>query len=265
MDVYLAGLQGRRWCVDLYLAGKCYDEVTRYGAVGRNQSRIDLPILESFFYADEWTERAIPYIDKFLLDSGAFTFMTSSSSYVDWDEYVDSYIAFIKRNHVEHYFELDIDSVIGYKAVKDIRKKLEDGTGRKCIPVWHISRGIDEFVRMCEDYEYVAVGGLVGGMEWPRSKWKAFPWFIKTAHQHGAKIHALGFTSLEGLYKYHFDSVDSTAWTTGNRYGFLYRFDGRTMRKIDPPPGKRMVNPQEVAINNFNEWAKFQVWAKEHL
>ena len=40
-----------------------------------------------------------------------------------------------------------------------------------------------------------------------------------------AKIHALGFTSISGLEKYHFDSVDSTSLTTGNRFRMLYHFD----------------------------------------
>lgn len=35
-------------------------------------------ILESFYYADETTERLLPYFGDFLLDSGAFTFMQNS-------------------------------------------------------------------------------------------------------------------------------------------------------------------------------------------
>ena len=58
-------------------------------------------ILESFFYADENTEKLIPYFGDFLLDSGAFTFMQQNGGTVDWNEYADRYIDFIVRNNVQ--------------------------------------------------------------------------------------------------------------------------------------------------------------------
>ena len=49
----------------------------------------------------------------------------------------DEYIAFIKKWNVKQYIELDIDSVIGYDKVKEIRNKLEKETGVKSMPVFH--------------------------------------------------------------------------------------------------------------------------------
>lgn len=224
-------------------------------------------ILQSFFYSSKFTEEVlIPKSKDFLLDSGAFTFMQSRKSHCDWDEYVKRYADFINRNKVKKYFELDIDSVVGYEKVKEYRKKLEDLTGVPSIPVWHNNRGKEEFIKMCEEYPYVAIGGLVGGnSEYSKKYWKFFPWFINTAHEHGTKIHALGFTSLEGLEKYRFDSVDSTAWTGGNRFGFVYHFDGKTMKKYDVPKGKRIGDGRKVAQINFTEWVKFQKYAEKNL
>ena len=225
-------------------------------------------ILESFFYADEDTERLIPHFGDFLLDSGAFTFMQGRGGSPNWDEYVERYADFIKRNNIKKYFELDIDSVVGYEKVKRIRAKLERLTGRQSIPVWHKSRGKDEYIGSCKDYPYVAIGGLVDGAkngEYARALWKYFPWFINTAHENGAKIHALGFTSLDGIRQYHFDSVDSTAWTTGNRFGYIYYFDGRTIKKRDAPEGHRISDPRKAALINFVEWLKFQKYADKHL
>ena len=224
-------------------------------------------ILESFFYADAETERLIHFMGDFLLDSGAFTFMQNAKTHVDWDDYLRRYAAFINRNKVEKFFELDIDSVVGYDQVLKYREKLEALTGRQAIPVWHTNRGKDEFVRAAKEYPYVAIGGLVGTgkSEYARKYWKYFPWFIKTAHDNGAKIHALGFTSLDGIKQFHFDSVDSTAWTTGNRFGYLYRFTGDSIAKIDVPPGHRIAKPRDTALNNFQEWVKFQKWADTHL
>lgn len=225
-------------------------------------------ILESFFYIDADTERLLPYFGDFLLDSGAFTFMMNSKAAVDWDEYVERYADFINRNKIDKFFELDIDTVIGYDEVLKLRERLERLTNKQSIPVWHTSRGLENYLEMCEQYPYVAIGGIAGE-DRMSAKYKtlhaAFPYFINEAHKRGAKIHALGYTSLKGLSKYHFDSVDSTAWTTGNRFGFVYRFNGRTMEKRDAPKGHRIGDSRKVALINYIEWIKFQKYAEVHL
>ena len=276
MKIYLAGGEGRHWLYDpLYkrMNDEAMEIFMASNGIWRSNGLYDDIIathhpfiLESFYYADADTERLIPLFGDFLLDSGAFTFMQDNSSHQDWDSYIERYAAFIVRNDIRKYFELDIDSVVGYEKVKEYRKKLETLTNRPCIPVWHNNRGKDEFIRMCEEYDYVAIGGLVGGnSEYSQKYWKYFPWFINTAHDHDAKIHALGFTSLKGIEQYHFDSVDSTAWTTGNRFGYIYHFNGRTMEKIDVPKGKRLGDPRKVALINYTEWVKFQKYAETHL
>jgi len=228
-------------------------------------------ILESFYYADQdQIEKLMPYFGDFMLDSGAFTFMQNKGTHVEWEDYLERYADFIKRNKVEKFFELDIDSVIGYDRVLTMRSKLERMTGKQCIPVWHISRGKDDFLRMCDEYGYVAIGGLVGKASRSKKQKRLeelFYWFIGEAHKRGAKIHGLGYTSLEGMKRYHFDSVDSTSWTSGNRFGHVYKFDGRTMVKYDKPDGTRMPadRSRALAMSNFIEWCKFQKWAETHI
>lgn len=221
-------------------------------------------ILESFYYADETTEKLIPFFGDFLLDSGAFTFMQSSKTHVVWEDYIERYADFINRNNVEKYFELDIDSVVGYDKVLEYRKMLEKLTNKPVIPVWHKSRGIKSFTQMCDEYKYVAIGGIVS-KEIKPDQYGAFPGMIKEAHKRGAKIHGLGFTALEWLSKCPFDSVDSTAWTTGNRFGFIYQFNGKTMIKHDVPKGKRLADSRKVAEINYTEWIKFQKYAEKNL
>ena len=223
-------------------------------------------ILESFYYENPDVEAMIPKFGDFLLDSGAFTFMTAKKSVPDWNEYIRKYAEFINRNRIEKFFELDIDAVVGYKTVLEYRERLESLTGRQCIPVWHQNRGSEAFIEASQKYPYVAVGGLVsGGKEYAREFWKYFPWFVKTAHENGAKLHALGFTSIEGIERFHFDSVDSTAWAAGNRYGFVYRFDGRRIKIKHAPEGKKLKDPKAAALHNFREWAKYQRYASIHL
>lgn len=221
-------------------------------------------ILESFFYADDITEKLIPYFGDFLLDSGAFTFMQQSKNNIAWEDYIERYADFINRNKVKKFFELDIDSIVGYEKVLEYRKMIERLTNNPVIPVWHVSRGIENFKRMCDEYGYVAIGGIVS-KEIKKEHFKILPTMISEAHKRGAKIHGLGFTALEWLRKCPFDSVDSTSWTTGNRFGHIWQFNGRTMIKHDVPKGKRLSDSRRVAEINYLEWLKFQKYAEKNL
>lgn len=229
----------------------------------------NINVLESYYYLrkNEDFMTIVRHFGSFLLDSGAFTFMSGShKGVIDWDKYVEDYAAFINRYDIKLFFELDIDSVVGIAEVERLRFKLEKLTGKKPIPVWHKNRGKEYFINMCENYPYVALGGIVT-KEIPRSLYeKGFPWFIKTAHDHGCKIHGLGYTTVANLKKYHFDSVDSTAWLYGNRGGYLYKFNPRTglMEQIDAPKNSRLKS-RAGAVNNFNEWVKFSAYADKYL
>ena len=250
MKIYLAGVAPCRGGQD-----RLYDDVYKN----------KLPyILESFYYADADTERLIPYMGDFLLDSGAFTFIQNTKKKVDWNEYLERYADFIRRNNVEKFFELDIDSVVGYDKVKELRTKLERETGRQCMPVWHRNRGIAEYRKLCDEYPYIAIGGIAI-KEIKKTEYPAFKKMIKEAHERNCKVHGLGFTQISELSKYHFDSVDSSAWTAGNQFGYVYIFTGRTFKKIHAPEGSRLIKPKEVALHNFKEWIKFQQYADKHL
>ena len=266
MKLYLAGTNGRRWAIEeymkIFLAGQApWKEEGLYDNVFKNSS---VYILERFYYADDWVEKHIPLFKDFLLDSGAFTFFSAKTQNIKWEEYVDRYADFINRNKVNHFFELDIDKLIGYDNVLKLRKRLENKTDKQCIPVWHKFRGKEKFLQMCDEYKYVAIGGIVSG-EIKQNEYPAFTYLINEAHKKGAKIHGLGFTNLKGLEKYHFDSVDSTAWTTGNRFGSIYQFNGKTMIKHNKKQGQRLADSRKVALNNFMEWVKFQQYAERWL
>lgn len=124
----------------------------------------NLNILESFYYLRKHEKfmDLVGHFGSFLLDSGAYTFMAGShKGAIDWDEYVESYAKFINKYDVRLFFELDIDSVVGLEEVERLRAKLEAMTNKKPIPVWHKNRGKEYFIKMCEEYPYVALGGIV--------------------------------------------------------------------------------------------------------
>lgn len=258
MRIYLAGISS---FVEM-AKGAVKNDFSSYVQTEKKFDPKPFYMLESFYYIRKEQIALIPKSKDFLLDSGAFSFMVGTSK-PKFEDYLDNYIAFINEHNIKHFFELDIDNVVEYERVKEYRRRLEKGTGKQCIPVWHKSRGKQEFLKMCDEYPYVAIGGIVSG-EIQKNEYKYFPWFIEQAHNKGSLIHGLGFTNLQGLTKYHFDTVDSTAWISGNRFGGLYKFNGTTLIKANRPKGKKM-RYRETVCNNFTEWTKFAAYAENHL
>jgi hypothetical protein len=252
--------------MNLYLAGNYPDFGKGKGNFAPVKEKCsDLYILESFFYIQKapWLDQLLPKFKGFLLDSGAFTFMSDKSKTANWNRYVDEYADFITQHNISNFFELDIDAVVGLPEVERLRKRLEDRTGKQPIPVWHRARGQQAWRNLCKEYKYVAIGGIVT-KEITKKDFPVFKWFLHEANSVGTRVHCLGFTGHEDLHVYPFHSVDSTAWLYGNRGGFLYRFNGRTLDKIDAPTNRRMKS-RETAIHNFNEWVKFMRYADKHL
>lgn len=220
-------------------------------------------ILESFYYFRDWQKELVEKSELFLLDSGAFTFMNNFKGTVIWKDYVDRYAQFVKDNNIKYFFELDIDALIGYEQVKELTRYLEKQVGRKCIPVWHKGRGKDEFLRICKEYDYIAIGGIVT-KEIKPNEYKYFKSLIDIAHKHNCKIHGLGFTNLKNLKILKFDSVDSTSWLSGSRFGQLNIYSNGRLKSVSYK-NKRIKDYKLADKFNLNEWLKFVKYADKNL
>lgn len=221
-------------------------------------------ILESFFYLDAWLFETPGFkTENFMLDSGAFTFLAQKKKeQIDWDAYVEKYARLIVERGIEFFFELDIDPIVGLREVERLRAKLERLTGKKCIPVFHKSRGREYWLDMISEYDYVAIGGLVT-KEIKVSEHKFLSWFLETARRKKVKVHGLGFTSLNGLKSLRFHSVDSTSWV-GSRYAKTYTFFNGEMKLIHRHERTRMKNYEALDRQNFSAWIKFQKYAEQN-
>lgn len=242
MRVFLAGTNAGQFCGELI-------------------NKIDF-ILESFYYIQDWQIPIIRKCKMFLLDSGAFTFMNNFKGKVDWDDYVKKYADFINKYDIKYFFELDIDALVGIEEVERLRNKLEYLTHKKCIPVWHKSRGLDYWKKICKEYNYVAIGGIVIKEILPED-YKYFQPLLKIAHEYGCKVHGLGFTATKKLNKYSFYNVDSTNWKSGSRFGQMHIFNGRYIESKSYK-NKRAIY-KELDKHNLNEWIKFQKYAEKYL
>lgn len=232
-------------------------------------------ILESFIYLKTKTKKKKDYIKwclsakEFLLDSGAFIFINKSKKASKFSEealkkYIDDYIEFINQYDINQFFEMDIDCLVGYDKVKEIRQHIENNTGKKVIPVWHRSRGMEEFHDMCKEYKYVAVGGIAAG-EIKRSEYDFLCGLCDIAHSYGCKIHGLGYSPLSVLNerKCPFDTIDSTTWI-GHRYGDYFNFYNGKLEKIKDKD-RYWRSLDQDSFSSWVEFSKLPDVCQEHI
>lgn len=208
--------------------------------------------LMSYYYIKNKTELAKFIRDnseEILIDSGAHSFQKGKK--VDWDKYTEEYANFIKnfdKPNVIGYFEMDVDNIIGYDKVLELRKKLEQ-VSDKIIPVWHKNRGLDEFKKMCKDYAGKVVA--ITGFKNEDIKDEQYLMFLKYAKKYNCKVHCLGMTRKKVLDKVPFDYVDSSSWVQSTVYG---RIDskGKVSKKFS------RTNRETVFIENYKNAKKMQ-------
>ena len=185
-------------------------------------------MLQTFWDMRKKKDSVVRYVisscEKILLDSGAFTFMNSGKK-VHWKTYVNGYIEFINTYDIQYFIELDLYGVLGVETTEKIRRYIEHYTGKKPIPVYHGALPVSYFRMLCQNYQYVAISatGTIESSKWTKNK-KALKQIIRIGHSYGTKLHGLGYTKLENLnnLEVQFDSVDSTSWLSGSRFGRVY-------------------------------------------
>ena len=152
-----------------------------------------------------------------IIDSGAHSFQKGKK--VDWIQYTKEYADFIKKyddSKVLGYFEMDVDNIISYDKVLELRKILEN-VSNKIIPVWHKNRGIQDYKEMCKKYANKIIA--VTGFKNEDIKDEQYLMFLKYAKKYNCKVHCLGMTRLKVLNKVPFDFVDSSSWKQAAIYG----------------------------------------------
>ena len=147
---------------------------------------------------------------------------------------------------------MDLDCVLGYDTVLKIRSWIEKKTNKKVIPVWHLSRGMEDFYSMCEAYDYVAIGGIAS-REFPRKDHDKLWELCDIAHSYGCKIHGLGYMPLKILNSGNcpFDTVDGTSWR-GDQRGESFQIINDNIVKIKD---KRYW--KDIAYDCFETWTEF--------
>lgn len=210
-------------------------------------------ILMSYYYIQggrlEIAEYIRDHAELVIIDSGAHTLQKGRK--VDWEAYTRNYAEFIKkfdRPNVVGYFEMDVDGIIGYEKVLELRRILEN-VSDKIIPVWHDGRGVADFIEMCKKYsgKTVAISGF-SGMDIQDHQ---YIMFVKEAKKYNCKIHCLGMTRKKILDKVPFDYTDSSTWVQSHIFGVI-KGQGKVTREFS------RLHPETVLIENFKEGLKMQ-------
>ena len=221
--------------------------------------------LTSFYYINngniDYVERVRDNSELIMVDSGAHSFQFGKK--VDWIEYTKQYAEFIKkfdRPNVVGYFEMDVDNVIGYDQVLELRRILENVTD-KIIPVWHPNRGIEDFKKMCKKYKgkVISITGFAG----KEIRDDQYIMFLKYARKYNCRMHCLGMTRKKVLDKVPFDFVDSSSWLQSAIYGRVI-----TSKKKVSKEDYAHTNKKKVIRKNYEHSMKVQEyyykkWRKE--
>lgn len=129
-----------------------------------------------------------------------------------------------------------LDVIGDHHATMRNTHKLED-MGFRVLPVFHVGTPWAELEKLCAEYDYVALGGMVPHAKIPDAVLRWLVRCFQIARDHGTVFHGFGQTKLDVLAKLPFYSVDSSAWSAGMRFGQLYLWDDDNKKMITVSPG----------------------------
>ncbi|RLC88861.1 MAG: hypothetical protein DRJ03_01075 [Chloroflexi bacterium] len=152
------------------------------------------------------------------LDSGAFSAWSKNVPIE-----IDEYIQFIKRykKHIEYYAVLDD---INDPETTLNNQKIMEKAGLKPVPCFHFSEPIKYLKHYLDNYDFVALGGMVPISTPVLREWLDglfLKYICKKDGMPRCKIHGFGMTSHDLMVRYPWYSVDSTSWVMTGRHGAI--------------------------------------------
>lgn len=156
---------------------------------------------------------------KLFLDSGAYSAKTQGI-----EINIDDYIKFIKKHENKLELYANLDNIDSAEKTWENQKYMEK-QGLHPLPVYHYGEDVSFVERYVKNYDYIALGGLVGGSSTGLIKWLDNIWLSHLLDESGmpkVKVHGFGLTSLKLMLRYPWYSVDSTSWVMTGRMGSIY-------------------------------------------
>lgn len=157
-------------------------------------------------------------------DSGAFSAASQGAnvSIDDYARWLDMW-----RDVLTVYSNLD---VIGDEAATMQNQRQLEQRGHRPLPVFHVGSSWTNLESLCEEYPYIALGGMV-----PHRASNLGPWLVRCfriASKYDAKFHGFGQTRHEYLRNFPWYSIDSSSWGAGFRYGNVDLWDSKRRKFV---------------------------------
>jgi hypothetical protein len=121
-----------------------------------------------------------------------------------------------------HWFDVyaNLDVIGDYEATSRNQQLMEEH-GYSPLPAFHIGEPFEVLDKLCDDYCYIGLGGMVGYGAAP------LKWLIRCFRiaKERSVFHGYGVNGVQPLKSLPFYSVDSSGWGAAFRYGRLTLFD----------------------------------------
>lgn len=148
-------------------------------------------------------------LDMFI-DSGAFSAYNSKQT-ID----IDQYCKFIIESECQFYAGLDV--LYNEKQTQANQEYMEKEYSLKPIPTFHKGESVEYLKDLVDNYPYIALGGLVfsGNLE----NYLDGVWKILLSKNPKIHVHGFGLTNQSHIQNYPWQSVDSSSFKGGKRFG----------------------------------------------
>lgn len=196
-------------------------------------------------------------------DSGAYSAITVGAT-INFQEYA----AWLRQWDQLLTVKATLDVIGDHAATMRNTRRLED-LGLQVLPVFHVGTPLVELEKLCAEYDYLALGGMVPHKG---SGPALLRWLVRcfqVAQHTGTVYHGFGQTSQRILSSLPFFSVDSSACAKGARFGEMMLWDDRkrgfTMVPVGNPAMAKQhsallrshgASPSEVGTSGFSKSAE---------
>ena len=211
------------WGMNIHLAGHSANQEMEQKVKPESQNH-----LATFADKKEVNNTEYSVIDlrpRVIIDSGAFTAWTSGKP-IDPRDYAKWALDFRDRweDKMKSLYFMNLD-VIGDQDASWINQSILEGLGLSPIPIITFGAEKRHLVKALENYNYIALGGLVpySQQKDKLQKWLDFCFSIIMQRQKSTgimpKVHLLGVTTDWILKRYPCFSSDSSSWVCCLRFG----------------------------------------------
>lgn len=178
---------------------------------------------------------------KFLIDSGAYTYM-NNEKYANqpkeyWEGYIVKYLDWARKNKdiIFAIANLDLEMVFDEETVRGWNKKYFEPfmleTGIPVCFIWHTVSGDEGWEYYTKRYPYTGFS-WVSDTEGVDLDFNFGKRMLDVARKNGSVCHGMGMTRTSMLTKIPFFTSDSTTWLVGLQYGEVNYWTGKKMTRL---------------------------------